>query len=208
MQTKKFVIAGIGTNIGKTITSAVLCKALSADYWKPIQAGDLLNKDSDNILKLTDGKIKIHPETYQLQYAMSPHASAKKEGLTIEPDKIIPPDTNNTLLIEMAGGIMVPLNSDFLFIDLLAKWDFPVIIVSKNYLGSINHTLLTIFALRQKNIPIAGIIFNGNINEDSESVILKQSKTNLLGHIDEMNTINLEELNRQSLKFKNLMNEL
>ncbi len=204
MNGKKFVIAGIGTDVGKTISAAVLCDALKADYWKPIQAGKLFNSDRDIITKLTDGRIVTHPETYPMQFAMSPYASAKREGFVIDVNKIIPPTTNNTLLIELAGGIMVPLTKDIMMIDLIAKWNYPVILISKNYVGNINHTLLTCIALKDRNIPVAGIIFNGDINEDSEAIIMQHSGLKLLGHIAEMNPVDSVSIKKQAEGFKNI----
>ncbi len=204
MSGKKFVIAGIGTDVGKTIAAAVLCEALKADYWKPVQAGKLFDKDSDRILKLTEGKIKVHPEAYPMQFAMSPYASAKREGIEIDVNKIVPPQTDNTLFVELAGGIMVPLTKDLMMIDLLVKWNYPVILISKNYVGNINHTLLTCIALKNRNIPLAGIIFNGDINEDSETIIIQHSGAKLLGHITEMKTIDVASIKQQAEGFKNI----
>ncbi len=204
MSGRKFVIAGIGTDVGKTIAAAILCEALNADYWKPVQAGKLFNSDSDIISKLTEGKIKVHPEAYPMQFTMSPYASAKREGIEIDINKIVPPSTANTLFIELAGGIMVPLTKDIMMIDLLAKWNYPVILVSKNYVGNINHTLLTCIALKERNIPVAGIIFNGDINEDSETIIIQHSGAKLLGHIAEMKPVDAASIKKQAESFKNI----
>ncbi len=204
MSGKKFVIAGIGTDVGKTIAAAILCEALKADYWKPVQAGKLFNKDSDIISGLTEGKIKVHPEAYPMQFAMSPYASAKREGIEIDVNKIVPPVTANTLFIELAGGIMVPLTKDIMMIDLMAKWNYPVILISKNYVGNINHTLLTCIALKDRNIPVAGIIFNGDINEDSETIIIQHSGAKLLGHIADMKPLDAASIRKQAESFKNI----
>ncbi len=204
MSGRKFVIAGIGTDVGKTVASAILCEALKADYWKPVQAGNLFNSDSDQITKLTEGKIKVHPEAYPMQFAMSPYASAKRQDIEIDPNKIVPPVTDNTLLIELAGGIMVPLTKDIMMLDILAKWNYPVILISKNYVGNINHTLLTCIALKNRNIPVAGIIFNGDINEDSETIIIKHSGVKLLGHIAEMKPLTAAGIKEQAASFANI----
>jgi dethiobiotin synthetase len=177
-------VSGIGTGIGKTMVSAVLVEKLKADYWKPIQSGDLDKSDSFSIKNLISNKdSKIHPETYRLSQPYSPHKSAAIDKLNIDPQKIILPQTNNTLIIEGAGGLMVPLTDRFLMIDLIKKLTAPVVLVSQNYLGSINHTLLSIEALKRYGIPIKGIIFNGVKDIYTKEFILQYSEIALLGHI-------------------------
>lgn len=179
-----FFVTGIGTGIGKTIVSAVLVEKLKSDYWKPIQSGDLDNSDSLSVKSLISNKLsKIHPESYRLSQPFSPHKSAAIDGITIDPENIVSPETNNTLIIEGAGGLMVPLNDKFLMIDLIKKLSVPVILISQNYLGSINHTLLSIYALKQYGISIKGIIFNGIEDIYSKEFILDYSGIDLLGHI-------------------------
>lgn len=187
---KPLFVTGIGTGIGKTIVSAVLVEKLKADYWKPIQSGDLDKSDSLSVQSLISNTVtKIHSESYRLTQPFSPHKSAAIDGITIDPDTIHLPETNNTLIIEGAGGLMVPLNNEFLIIDLIRKLDIEVVLVSQNYLGSINHTLLSIYALKHYDIPIRGIIFNGNEDISSKDFILKNSGLELLGNIPEYNTI-------------------
>ena len=179
-----FFVTGIGTGIGKTIISAVLVEKLKSDYWKPIQSGDLDNSDSLLVKSLISSKLsKIHAESYRLSQPFSPHKSAAIDGITIDPENIVSPETNNTLIIEGAGGLMVPLNDKFLMIDLIKKLRVPVILVSQNYLGSINHTLLSIYALKQYGISIKGIIFNGIEDTYSKEFILDYAGIDLLGHI-------------------------
>jgi dethiobiotin synthetase len=190
MPNKPLFITGIGTGIGKTIVSAILTEKLKADYWKPVQSGDLNDSDTLRVKSLiSNSKTIFHPETYRLTQPFSPHKSAAIDGVSIERDKFITPKTDNQLLIEGAGGLMVPLNDDFLMIDLIKHLNAEVILVSQNYLGSINHTLLSIVALKQYNIPITGIIFNGKPDMDSESYILKHTGIKLLGHIPEYTSI-------------------
>lgn len=178
-----FFVTGIGTDIGKTVVSAVLVEALHADYWKPIQAGNLDYTDADFIKDYTlNGKI-IHPEAYRFSEAVSPHLAAKLEDKYIKINAIKIGKLNNHLIVEGAGGLMVPLSDNCLIKDLIKELQLSVIVVSKNYLGSINHTLLTIEVLKQYNIPIAGIIFNGVPNPESESYILKYSGVSLFGNI-------------------------
>lgn len=186
MNTNKYIVAGIGTEIGKTVVSAILVEALWADYWKPVQSGDLHFTDTDKVKALTSNSVSVfHQEAYRLQAAMSPHAASELEGIAIEPGKIQLPKTDNALIVELAGGLMVPLNRRFLNIDLILQLGLPVILVSRYYLGSINHTLLSIELLRQRQIPIAGIIFNGAENPQSKEVILEYSGLRLLGEIAE-----------------------
>ncbi len=183
-------VSGIGTGIGKTMVSAVLVEKLKADYWKPVQSGDLDKSDSFAIKNLISNKdSKIHPETYKLSQPYSPHKSAAIDKLSIDPEKIILPQTNNSLIIEGAGGLMVPLTDRFLMIDLIKKLNVPVVLVSQNYLGSINHTLLSIQVLKQYEIPIRGIIFNGVKDIYSKEFILQYTEIALLGHIPQYKEI-------------------
>ena len=141
------VITGIHTGIGKTICSAVICQALGYDYFKPIQAGDLEMSDSITLKNLvSNSQCMIHPESYRLQIPASPHYAAEQEGITIEKEKIVLPQTQNNLLVETAGGVMSPLTKNFLNLDLIAHFALPVILVSNNYLRSINHTLMSFLA--------------------------------------------------------------
>lgn len=181
----KLFITGIGTDVGKTIASAIITEALEADYWKPIQAGDLDASDSHKIKAfLSNDKTVIHPNSYALNTPASPHLAAEIDGITIDLEKIQEPETNNHLVVEGAGGLFVPLNDQDCVIDLI-KSDYKVIVVSRHYLGSINHTLLTIEALKSRNIAIAGILFNGNENQSTESIILNKTAVKYIGRIDE-----------------------
>ncbi len=197
---KNYFITGIGTNIGKTIVSAILTEALEADYWKPIQAGDLDNSDSLTVKNLiSNSTSKIHPEVYRLNQPMSPYAAAKLDNIIIDLDKIMAPKTTNNLIIEGAGGLMVPLNEKELVIDLIEKLDVEVILVSQNYLGSINYTLLSLEILKSNHLNILGIIFNGKPNLETENYILNYSGVKCLGRIDEHQQITREVV----LSYKN-----
>lgn len=181
----KLFITGIGTDVGKTIASAIITEALEADYWKPVQAGDLDISDSHKIKTyLSNDKTIIHPNSYALNTPASPHLAAEIDGITIDKSNIIEPSTENHLVIEGAGGIFVPINDTETIVDLIQP-DYKVIVVSRHYLGSINHTLLTIEALQNRKIFIAGIVFNGKENQSSESIILKKTGINCIGRIDE-----------------------
>ena len=181
----KLFITGISTDVGKTIASAIIVEALEADYWKPIQAGDLHQSDSHFIKsKIENRKSKIHPNSYGLKTPASPHLAAELDGITINLKKIIEPTTDNHLVIEGAGGVYVPINETDCIVDLI-KPDYKVIVVSRHYLGSINHTLLTIEALKNRNIQVAGIIFSGNENKATESIILNKTDVKCIGRIEQ-----------------------
>ena len=181
----KLFITGISTDVGKTIASAIIVEALEADYWKPIQAGDLDNSDSHKIKRyVSNDKTVIHENSYKLNTPASPHFAAELHGIKIDLKKIIEPKTQNHLVIEGAGGILVPLNDADCVIDLIRP-DYKVIVVSRHYLGSINHTLLTIEALKSRKIKIAGIIFSGDKNESSESIILNKTGVKCIGRIEQ-----------------------
>lgn len=181
----KLFITGIGTDVGKTITAAIITQALEADYWKPIQAGDIDQSDSHKIQHyISNQKTIIHPNSYQLNTPASPHLAAELDGVSIVLDQIIEPKTKNHLVIEGAGGVLVPLNSTDCVIDFVRS-DYKVIVVSRHYLGSINHTLLTVEALQNRKIKIAGIVFSGTENKATESIILQKTKLTCIGRIDE-----------------------
>lgn len=187
---KGIFITGIGTEVGKTVCSAILVEALQADYWKPIQSGDLDNTDSMKIERwISNFRTRIHPEAYRLHTPMSPHAAAAIDGIHVELSNIQLPDTENFIIVEGAGGLLVPLNEQDYIIDLIAHLKLPVILISRHYLGSINHTLLSIEALKNRQIPIAGILFNGNENKTTESIIQQQSAVPILGRVGELQAI-------------------
>lgn len=181
----KLFVTGISTDVGKTIAAAIIVEALEADYWKPIQAGELENSDTDTVSSLiSNSKTQFHPNAYVLQTPASPHYAAEIDKITIDINEIIEPKTSNHLIIEGAGGVLVPLNNSDCVVDLIQK-DYQVIIVSRHYLGSINHTLLTIESLKSRNVKIAGIIFSGNENKATENIILEKTKVALIGRIED-----------------------
>ena len=180
----KYFITGIGTDVGKTIASAIITEALEADYWKPIQAGDLNNSDTHKIQKyISNAKTVFHKNSYALNTPASPHFAAAIDNVEIDIKKIVAPKTKNKLVIEGAGGLFVPLNENDTIVDLIQP-DYKVIVVSRHYLGSINHTLLTIEALKCRNIAVAGIIFNGDENKATEEIILSKTNCKLIGRIE------------------------
>lgn len=176
-----YFVTGIDTDSGKTLVSAILCEALQADYWKPIQAG--LPKDSDTVRALiSNTKTRFHPEKHLLSLPASPHASAKAENVTIQLQDFVTPTSEN-LIIEGAGGCLVPINQLNFVIDLAARLNATVIVVADLYLGSINHTLLTANLLKQRGLPVHGLIFNGESNLESEAIILKHTQYRKLLHV-------------------------
>lgn len=199
----KYFVTGIGTDVGKTVVSAILVEALKADYWKPIQSGDLHYSDTDKVREMVSNKkSKFHQSIYSFKEPASPHYSAQLENVVIDINKFTLPQTENHLIVEGAGGLLVPLNENDLLIDLIQKIDLEVILVVKNYLGSINHALLSIEALKSRKIPIKGIIFNGENVQASEEYILNYSKLPLLGRVNQLESLNANSVLSESFKFK------
>jgi dethiobiotin synthetase len=181
----KLFITGISTDVGKTVASAIIVEALEADYWKPIQAGDVDHSDSHKVKSfISNKKTIIHPNSYLLTTPASPHLAAAIDGVNINLKQIIEPNTQNHLVIEGAGGVFVPLNDADCVIDLILP-DYKVIVVSRHYLGSINHTLLTIESLLNRKMTIGGIIFSGEENKATESIILSKTGLKCIGRIEQ-----------------------
>lgn len=203
----KLFITGIGTDVGKTIASAIVTEALEADYWKPIQAGDLDQSDTHKVKGYCSNKqTKFHPNAYALNTPASPHWAAAIDGIAIDLNQISEPITTNHLVIEGAGGVLVPLNEKDCVMDLI-KSDYKVIVVSRHYLGSINHTLLTIETLKSRNLKVAGIIFSGNKNKATEEIILNKTKVKCIGRIDDEPYFDANVIAYYADKFKeNLLN--
>ena len=196
---KQFIVAGIGTEIGKTVVSAILTAGLKADYWKPVQAGDLDQGDAYWIRHWVPSAT-VHPSTYALTQPMSPHSAAEIDGITIDLKAFKIP-TDQTLIIELAGGIMVPLNDSQTNLDLIKHLNLPVILVSKNYLGSLNHTLLSFELLQQHGIPMAGIVFNGPENPSGEKFILNHTGLPLILRVHTEEELNEEVIASYADKF-------
>jgi len=170
---KPLFVTGIGTGVGKTVVSAVLTEQLKADYWKPVQAGDLDYGDRDTVSSLVYNKQSIfHPETYRLKMAASPHKAALSEKIVLQKEAFKLPKTKNQLIIEGAGGLMVPLSASLKMIDLLVQFEADAILVIRNYLGCINHALLSLEALKSRNIPIKAVILNGEMDEDTINILV------------------------------------
>jgi len=198
---KNIFVTGISTEVGKTLISAILVEALNADYWKPIQAGELEFSDVDTVKSLVSNSIsKFHSITYALNTPMSPHASADIDGVLVETDKIVSPETQNHLIIEGAGGILVPINSEETILDIIPQ-ESTVVVVSRHYLGSINHTLMTLELLKQKGFKIA-LIFSGNEHKSTEDIIKKMSGVKVIGRVDEEEVIDKTVVKKYADLFK------
>lgn len=192
---RKIFISGIGTGIGKTLIAALLTEKLKADYWKPVQAGNLDDSDTDFVKRLVANTQSVfHPERFRLTAPMSPHAAAEIDGVEIKLNDFKIPETNNNLIIEGAGGLLVPLSNELFVIDLITYLNAEVVLVSQNYLGSINHTLLSAEALKSRNINVTGIIFNGETYPQGEQIILQRTGLRCLARVPQMNDISRESI--------------
>jgi dethiobiotin synthetase len=189
---KRFAITGTGTGVGKTVFAAALTAALQGVYWKPVQSGLGGESDSETAARLSGRPVL--PEAYRLKLPASPHKSAAAEGITIDPANLALPVTDTPLIVEGAGGLMVPLTEEMLFIDLFQQWGAPLILCAHTSLGIINQALLSLEAIRARNIPLLGVAFIGDANEDSERVILKFGKTKRLGRLPGITPMTPENL--------------
>ena len=198
---RKIFVTGIGTEVGKTIISAILVEALQADYWKPIQAGLEDVTDRQNVTQLAPSHGTVFKEAYRLNTPMSPDAAAARENVKIELEKIVLPDTKNHLIVEGAGGLLVPLNEHKTILDLIQKLELSVVLVSRHYLGSINHTLLSIEALKARNIPIELLVFVGN-HPETEASILKHSGIEKYIIIPEVEFVDVDFVKEQAARIK------
>lgn len=203
---RKIFVTGIGTDVGKTVVSAILTEALQADYWKPVQTGTYYGTDSEKIRKyISNTKTFIHPETYCLKHYMSPHAAAEMEGVNIELSKIQLPKTENNIVIEGAGGLMVPLNHRReLIIDLIQQLEAETVVVIQNYMGSINHSLLTLEVLKQRNMKVTGVIINGPPHQLSHDIIMEYCGLPLLGKVGKENVMDKSVISRYAQEFKSI----
>lgn len=206
--TKALFVTGIGTGIGKTVSSAVLCKAFDADYWKPVQAGDLKSTDSKFVQQYSATKGKIWPERFALKFAMAPHKAAELEGVEMKLSDLYLPEASNKLIIEGAGGCAVPINEQHTYLDFIQKHKLATVLVVKNYLGSINHTLLSIEALKARDIDLKGIILIGSENKASEKAYADHGGIKILGRIPWAKKIDAQFIAEASAPFKDLESSL
>ncbi len=196
---KHIFVTGIDTNVGKTVVSSILVQALQADYWKPVQAGNIEATDAETLQTLISTTTsQIHPAAYDLKAPVVPIHAAELEGVEINVSDISLPETSNRLIVEGAGGLMVHLGKDLMVIDLIQHLDLPVILVSKNYLGSINHTLLSIEALQRRGIEILGIIYCGDRSEHMRSLVFDSTGVPEIGSIETTDVVNKDFINEQA----------
>ena len=198
---KRIFITGISTEVGKTIASAIVTEALEADYWKPVQAGDLDNTDSTKVANLISNKqSKIHPSSYELKTPMSPHEAARRDGIEIDLNTIREPATPNHLVIEGAGGLLVPLNNKETILDII-KPGYKVIVVSRHYLGSINHTLMSLNTLLNRGLEVF-ILFSGDEHPSTEQIIETKTGVRVIGRINEEKNFSREIIRTYANKFR------
>jgi dethiobiotin synthetase len=191
---KKYVVAGTDTGLGKTVFAAALTGALDGVYWKPVQAGLKNETDSEVVARLSGRPVL--PEAYRFALPASPHKAAAAESLCIDPAELILPDPDAPLIVEGAGGLLVPLTEDTLFIDVFARWNAPLILCARTSLGTINQTLLSVEAISARGIPLLGIAFIGEANEDSQRIIAKFSGVKILGRLEPVAPLDSENLAR------------
>ncbi|MBB5706449.1 dethiobiotin synthase [Sphingopyxis panaciterrulae] len=186
----RFVVTGTDTGIGKTIFSAALAGALGLPYWKPIQSGLEEETDSEVVARLA--RVPVHPETWRLVTPASPHFAAEVDGVIIDPDALTPPPGD--VLVEGAGGALVPVTRTCLYADLFARWQIPVIVCARTGLGTINHSLLTIETLRARGVPLHGLAFVGDPVPDSEAIIAQLGGLRRLGRLPIIDPLTPETL--------------
>ena len=185
------VVTGTDTGIGKTVVAAMIARELGATYWKPIQSGLDDGSDAAAVSALVD--VAIHPEAYRLTAPLSPHRAAELDGVTIDPARLDPPAVR-PLVIEGAGGVLVPVTRDLLFADLFARWGLPIVLVARTALGTINHSLLSIEALRARGLTIRGVAFVGEGNADSEATICAIGRVRRLGRLPLLRALDADML--------------
>ncbi|MDB5704533.1 MAG: dethiobiotin synthase [Sphingomonas bacterium] len=195
MTGRAIVVTGTDTDVGKTVFAAALAGALGASYWKPVQAGLENGGDAATVARLGGlSPDRILPETYRLTTPCSPDRAAEIDGVAIDPDRLTPPIVDGPLVIEGAGGVLVPLTGGLLFADLFARWQLPVVLVARTALGTINHSLLSIEALRQRGVPILGIAFTGEAAEHSEATIARIGGVKRLGRLPHLSPLDMATL--------------
>jgi dethiobiotin synthetase len=195
--TRALVVTGTDTDIGKTVVAAGLVAALDADYWKPVQAGLDGETDRETVMRLARLPAeRAHAEAYRLTAPASPHRAAEIDGVEIDTARLMPPSTPRTLVIEGAGGLLVPLNRRELQIDLFARWGLPVLLVAATRLGTINHTLLSLEALRARALPLIGVLFTGDANADTQRTICDFGGVVSRGRLPSLTPLDSDTLSR------------
>ena len=190
-----FVVTGTDTDIGKTVCAAILTLALDGLYWKPLQSGTEDGTDTKTVQQLTGlSDDRFLPERYVFSQPLSPHRAAELDGVDVDTKTLSLPDTDRPLIIEGAGGLLVPVTRDLLLIDLFQKWSVPLVLCARTALGTINHTLLSVEAVRRRNIPLHGIVFIGDDNPDNMQTIAAFSGAAVLGHIPHLDKMDADRL--------------
>ena len=203
---KKIFVTGIGTDVGKTVVSSVLVEALQADYWKPIQTGSGFGTDTEKIKRLvSNAKTVFHPEAYSFEASVAPLAASLAENRLVDFDGMKMPETNNHLVIEGAGGLLVPITDKYFMIDLIKKLDIEVVLVLQNYLGSINHALLSTEYLKNQGVKVLGLIVTGTENPASEEIIMRNTDFPLLGRIKREVAITPEVVKKYAEQFSEIL---
>lgn len=205
MMTRGIFVTGTDTDIGKTVVAACLVRALDADYWKPIQSGLADGRDQDTVAELSglDAR-RIHPSAYELQAPLSPHEAARLENKTLDMNAFELPPTENNLVVEGAGGALVPINDDALMINLMERLGLPIVVVARSRLGTINHTLLTLEALRARNLTILGVIVNGPSNSANVDAIRTYGKIKILLELELISPLDSDGINEAARNFESI----
>ena len=197
MTPPRIVVTGTDTGIGKTVFAAGLVDRLGADYWKPVQAGLDGETDSETVARLAAvGGDRVHAEAFRLNLPASPHLAAASEGISIDLEALEPPATRRPLVIEGAGGVLVPLTSTATFADVFARWRFPVVVCARTSLGTINHTLLSLEALRRRAVPVLGIAFLGDAEVETERIITVMGGVRRLGRLSWLQPLSADALRK------------
>ena len=203
LQNLQLIVCGTDTDVGKTIVSSFLVQGLNAIYWKPIQSGLEDGSDTNRVCEMLNlPQNRWFPERYKFKAPVSPHWAAERENQCIIPSNITVPSTKQPLVIETAGGVMVPLNRKYLQIDLLEHWKIPIILVARSGLGTLNHTLLTIESIKKRNIPILGIILNGPSHEDNPRTLEQFSRVPIIAELPKLQNLSAKQLQEQWIKQK------
>ena len=187
------IVTGTDTGVGKTVIAAGLAAALRADYWKPVQAGLEDATDSEEVARLAPG-VRVLPEAYRLATPCSPHEAARIEGVTIDLARLASPDGDRPLVVEGAGGVLVPYREHLLAADLFARWELPAVLVARTTLGTISHTLLSLEALRARHIAVAGVVFVGEEVPVAEDAIARIGAVDVLGRVPKLDPLDADSL--------------
>ena len=197
-----YFVCGTDTDVGKTVASAWLMMHLDADYWKPVQSGALTDSDTNTVQSLTGfDAARFWPCTYELTEPLSPHEAARRDDVTIDFDAFELPRTERPLVVEGAGGLMVPLNDDYMMIDLMARLALPAVLVCRSGLGTINHTLLSLQALRARGMPVAGLIMSGEKSPHNRHALEQFADAPILAEIDFLDPLNADTLRAVPAEF-------